>query len=94
VRAGIFSRRRRQIGHRGRVGVTGDEGFEHRPPGDAGDAPKAGVRPDHPDPFEAITTWAVDACDLTSESRAEVHARAQQVLRMCEPVLVDQFEIV
>jgi len=49
---------------------------------------KTGVRPDDPATFYAMTAWAFDACDLRPDSRAEVLARVQQVLRMREPVMV------
>lgn len=52
----------------------------------AGDL-KTGVRPGDPLPFYPVTVWAYDACDMTAASRAEVAARAQQVLRMREGVL-------
>ncbi|WP_276760168.1 hypothetical protein [Mycolicibacter arupensis] len=49
---------------------------------------KSGTRPGDPEPFVAVTTWATDSCDLTAPSRAEVQQRAQQVLRMREPMLI------
>jgi hypothetical protein len=49
---------------------------------------KEGERPDGLDPFEPVTVWAADECDLTEPSRAEVQARAQQLLRMRESVMV------
>lgn len=49
---------------------------------------KDGARPDDPDAFTAVTTWAFDSCDLSAPSQAEVADRARQVLRMREPVLV------
>lgn len=49
---------------------------------------KTGTRPDDPEPFAAVTAYGFDSCDLTAPSRAEVRSRAQQVLRMREPVLV------
>lgn len=55
----------------------------------AGDL-KTGVRDVDPAPFFPVTAWGYDSCDLTPASRAEVSARAQQVLRMREPVLVAQ----
>ena len=57
-------------------------------PGSGGGDLKTGVRPDDPLPFYPTTTWAFDSCDLLAVSRPEVLARAQQVLRMREPVLV------
>lgn len=49
---------------------------------------KDGTRPDDPAAFAAVTAWGWDSCDLTAPSRAEVTDRAQQVLRMREPVLI------
>jgi hypothetical protein len=49
---------------------------------------KSGVRPDDPAAFLATTVWSWDSCDLTEPSQAEVTDRAQQVLRLREPVLV------
>lgn len=49
---------------------------------------KDGARPADPAVFEPITTWASDACDLLEVSRPVTLARAQQVLRMREPVMV------
>jgi len=51
---------------------------------------KTGVRPDIPDPFEAVTIWAYDQCDLTAPSRDEVRTRAAQNLRLQEQVMVEQ----
>ncbi|MDP7727626.1 hypothetical protein [Mycobacterium sp. TY813] len=45
---------------------------------------KEGVRPDILDPFDPITVWAYDQCDLTAPSRAEVSERAAQILRLEE----------
>ncbi|WP_409437223.1 hypothetical protein [Mycobacterium sp. SMC-14] len=49
---------------------------------------KEGTRGDVLDPFEPVTVWAFDACDLTAPSRAEVEQRAAQALRMRESVVV------
>lgn len=46
---------------------------------------KIGERPDFPDTFVALTTWAADECDLRRPSRDEVRTRAQQVHRLQEP---------
>ncbi|WP_137810846.1 MULTISPECIES: hypothetical protein [Gordonia] len=59
--------------------------------GDPGDELKDGVRPDpETDPFEALTVWAFDECDLTAPSQHEVRARVQQNLRLIEPVAVER----
>lgn len=50
---------------------------------------KVGERPDFPDSFLAITTYAADDCDLTAASQAEVRSRAQQVFRLQEPLAVE-----
>ncbi|MCH9728735.1 MAG: hypothetical protein K0U84_03460 [Actinomycetia bacterium] len=49
---------------------------------------KDGTRPDDLDPFVPVTVWGYDACDLSAPSQAEVTDRAQQVLRLREPVLL------
>lgn len=46
---------------------------------------KRGERPEFPDTFLALTTWAADYCDLRADSRDEVRLRAQQVHRLQEP---------
>ena len=51
---------------------------------------KDGTRPADGDPFDPITVWAYDECDLTAPSQAEVRARAQQNLRLLEPVAVER----
>ncbi|WP_301121055.1 hypothetical protein [Mycolicibacterium fortuitum] len=51
---------------------------------------KRGVRPDFPDTFLALTTWAADECDLLKRSRDEVRVRAQQVHRLQEPNQVEK----
>jgi hypothetical protein len=51
---------------------------------------KEGARPTDPDTFAPITIWAYDECDLTEPSRAEVLARVQQNLRLCEQVLAER----
>ena len=51
---------------------------------------KEGERPDDLDPFYPLVVWAYDECDLTAPSRAEVEARAAQVLRLEEQVAVER----
>lgn len=63
--------------------------------GDGGDAyvsaeTKRGGRPDDLDPFAPYTIWAYDECDLTAPSRAEVEARAAQILRLEEQTDVER----
>ena len=50
---------------------------------------KRGARPEFPDAFVAMTTWAEDHCDLRAPSRDEVRKRAQQVHRLQEPNAVE-----
>lgn len=42
------------------------------------------------DPFSPMTVWAYDECDLTAPSRAEVQARAAQIMRLQEQVAVER----
>ncbi|QNL30139.1 major capsid pentamer protein [Gordonia phage Mariokart] len=58
--------------------------------GDPGDAIKDGERPEDPDAFDPYTAWAFDMCDPTSQSQAEVRTRAQQNLRLIEPVVIER----
>ena len=58
--------------------------------GDPGSEVKGGERPDWPDPFDPITVWAYDQCDLSAPSRGEVQARAAQNMRLLEPVAVER----
>ncbi|WP_099288055.1 hypothetical protein [Mycobacterium persicum] len=51
---------------------------------------KEGGRPAGLDPFEPLTVWAYDECDLTAPSRAEVQARAMQIMRLEEQVMVER----
>lgn len=51
---------------------------------------KEGTRPELLPPFDAMTVWGYDECDLTLPSRAEVEARAAQVLTLEEPVAVER----
>lgn len=59
-------------------------------PGAPGSERKYGVRPDVLDPFEPMTVWAYDECDLTEPSRREVEARAAQILRLEEQTAVER----
>lgn len=45
---------------------------------------KTGVRPEFPDSFLPLTTWAADECDLRQVSQDEVRKRVQQVHRLQE----------
>lgn len=58
--------------------------------GDPGDSIKDGDRPGLPEPFDPITAWAYDQCDLTVPSQQEVRERAAQNLRLIEPVAVER----
>lgn len=58
--------------------------------GDPGSDRKGGNRPGWLDPFDPITVWAYDQCDLSAPSRAEVQARAAQNMRLLEPVAVER----
>lgn len=51
---------------------------------------KRGERPDFPDTFLPMTTWAADYCDLRIPTRDEVRTRAQQVHRLQEPNQVEK----
>ncbi|QFP94634.1 hypothetical protein I5G59_gp14 [Mycobacterium phage LilMcDreamy] len=52
---------------------------------------KEGLRPGDDDlEFDSVTLWAYDECDLTEPSRAEVRARAAQVLRLEEQVAMER----
>lgn len=51
---------------------------------------KDGDRPEIADPFDPITVWAFDQCDLTAPSRAEVRQRALQTLRLQEQNAVER----
>jgi hypothetical protein len=52
-------------------------------------AKKTGERPDFLDPFDPLTVWAYDQCDLTAPSRDDVRANAQQWLRLMEQTDVE-----
>lgn len=51
---------------------------------------KEGERPGILPPFEPVTVWAYDECDLTAPSRAEVEQRAAQIFRLEEQVAVER----
>lgn len=51
---------------------------------------KEGVRPAVLSPFDPMTVWAYDECDLTEPSRREVEARAAQILKMEEQTAVER----
>jgi hypothetical protein len=51
---------------------------------------KAVLRTEIPAPFEAMTVWAADECDLTEPSQAEVRQRAAQVFRLEEHNAVER----
>lgn len=51
---------------------------------------KTGTRPGDPGPFDPITVWAYDECDLTAPSQTEVKERAAQNLRLMEQVAVER----
>ena len=51
---------------------------------------KRGERPDFPDTFLPLTTWAADYCDLRAQSRDEIRKRAEQVHRLQEPNEVEK----
>jgi hypothetical protein len=51
---------------------------------------KTGERPEFLDPFEPVTVWSYDQCDLTEPSQVEVRARAAQNLRLREQVMVER----
>lgn len=51
---------------------------------------KEGTRPPILDPFDPVTVWAYDECDLTAPSRAEVEERAAQLFRLQEQPMVER----
>ncbi len=51
---------------------------------------KEGTRPSGLDPFESVTVWSYDECDLTAPSREEVQARALQIMRLEEQTAVER----
>lgn len=50
---------------------------------------KRGERPEFPDSFLPLTTWAADYCDLRRGSRDEIRKRAAQVHQLQEPNAVE-----
>lgn len=42
-----------------------------------------------PDPFDPITFWAIDSCDMTEASQAEVLTPVQQNFRLVEQVAIE-----
>lgn len=58
------------------------------PCADPGTARKEGDRPELGDPFPPVQAWAYDECD-PQETDPQSAARAQQTLRLQEPVLVE-----
>lgn len=51
---------------------------------------KQGTRPEFPNTFVPLTTWAADDCDLRESSRDEVELRSRQVHRLQEPLQVER----
>jgi hypothetical protein len=51
---------------------------------------KSGVRDLDLDPFEPVTVWAYDQCDLMEPSREDVQQRVQQILRLEEQTQVER----
>lgn len=51
---------------------------------------KEGDRPAILDPFDPIVVWAYDECDPTEPSRAEVRARAANILRLEEQTAIER----
>lgn len=51
---------------------------------------KEGTRPPVLDPFDPMTVWAYDECDLTEPSRREVEQRAAQLFRLEEQPMVER----
>lgn len=51
---------------------------------------KFGTRPEPLPPFDALTVWAYDECDLTEPSRREVEARAAQTMALEEQTAVER----
>lgn len=51
---------------------------------------KDGERPDLLPPFWPVTVWSYDECDLTAPSRAEIAARAMQILKLEEQTAVER----
>ena len=53
------------------------------------DDEKLGARPADPEPFDPVTLWASDGCDLTEASQDKVRTLAQQNLQLNAPVAVE-----
>lgn len=51
---------------------------------------KTGSRPEDTDPFPPMTTWAYGQCDMTRYGRDEANTRAQQNLRLLEPIAAER----
>jgi hypothetical protein len=51
---------------------------------------KEGTRPDILDPFDPVTVWAYDECDLTEPSRREIEENAAQTFRLEEQPMVER----
>ncbi|QHB37320.1 hypothetical protein I5G58_gp018 [Mycobacterium phage BirdsNest] len=51
---------------------------------------KEGDRPEIIPPFDPIVVWAYDECDPTDPSRAEVRARAANILRLEEQTAIER----
>lgn len=51
---------------------------------------KEGERPGVLPPFESVTVWSYDECDLTAPSRREVEQRAAQIFRLQEQTAVER----
>lgn len=49
-----------------------------------------GDRPAALDAFDPVTAWAHDECDLTAPSQAEVRLRAEQTMRLREPLMIER----
>ncbi|UOW92998.1 major capsid pentamer protein [Gordonia phage CaiB] len=58
--------------------------------GDPGDSIKDGERPENGEPFDPITAWSYDQCDLTPASRQETVDRALQNLRLIVQTAVER----
>lgn len=59
-------------------------------PGPSGVKGYNAQRPAFPNPFDPITVWAWDACDLTARSRAEVERNAEHWLKVRAGVDVER----
>jgi hypothetical protein len=52
---------------------------------------KIGVRPSFPSPYQPVTPWASDSCDLTPDSQDEVLLHTQQWLKLTSPIDVERW---